>query len=160
MLCLNRGGRMKIAFGCDHAGFDMKEFLRDELKSEGFSVEDFGTHYPTPADYPDYAEKVALSVAAGNADFGVLICGTGLGMSISANKIDGIRAALCLTPEYAKLARQHNNANVLCLGGRFLERKQAYKILKTFLETAFDGDISKGARHKRRVDKIMALEKL
>ncbi len=151
---------MKIAIGCDHAGFDMKEFLRDELKGEGFSVEDVGTHYPTPADYPDYAEKVALSVASGDADFGVLICGTGLGMSISANKIDGIRAALCLSPEYAELARRHNNANVLCLAGRFLKNEIALEILKIFLETAFDGDVPKNKRHKRRVDKIMALEKL
>ena len=149
---------MKIAIGSDHAGFDMKEYLRDLLKSEGYVVEDVGTHYPTPADYPDYAEKVGQLVGSGGADFGILICGTGLGMSIAANKIKNVRAALCLSEEYAELARRHNNANVLCLGGRFLNGENSAKILKKFLATPFDGENKNGERHRRRVEKISSLE--
>ena len=150
---------MRIAFGADHAGFEMKEYLRDTLKGRGIEVLDIGTHYPTPADYPDYAVQVAELVARGDANFGVLLCGSGIGMSIVANKIKGVRAALCLIPEYAELARKHNNANVLCMSGRFLSCEVALRVLDKFLETPFDGDNPAGARHKRRVEKIMALDR-
>ena len=145
---------MKVAFGSDHAGFSLKEFLRDNLKSRGFEVLDLGTYYPTPADYPVYARKVAETVASGDADFGVLICGTGLGMSITANKISGIRAGLCMSIDYAELARKHNNANVICLGARFIEKEKALSILEKFFSTDFDGDKPGGERHRRRVSEI------
>ncbi|MCD6594596.1 ribose 5-phosphate isomerase B [bacterium] len=145
---------MKIAFGSDHAGFALKEFLRDSFKFKGFEVIDLGTYYPTPADYPIYAKKVAGTVLSNNADFGVLICGTGLGMSITANKIAGIRAGLCMSVEYAELARKHNNANVICLGSRFIENDKALKIVEKFISTGFDGDKPNGERHKRRVAEI------
>ena len=145
---------MKIALGSDHAGFFLKEYLRDRLKSEGFDVVDLGTHYPDPADYPIYAQKVARTVLAGEADFGVLICKTGLGMSIAANRFKGIRAGLCLTPEYAEMARRHNNANIICFGAGYIDKNEAYDILMKFLTTPFDGDKPAGARHKRRVELI------
>ncbi len=145
---------MRIAIGNDHAGFELKEFLRDRLKSFGYEVEDLGCHYPTSCDYPVYAHRVARAVAAGEFEFGILICGTGLGMSMSANKIKGIRAALCRDATFAELARRHNNANILCLAGRFTEPDDALEITLRFLTTGFDGDTPQGQRHKRRVELI------
>jgi len=145
---------MNIAFGSDHAGFALKEFLRDTFKNLGIQVIDLGTHYPTPADYPVFAKKVGDYVAEGKADFGILICGSGLGMSISANKVAGIRAAFCPDEIYAELARRHNNANILCLGSRFIKREKAFSIADKFLKISFDGNKPQGERHKRRVQII------
>ena len=145
---------MRIAIGADHAGFGLKEEIRKTLAELGLSVEDFGTKSSDSVDYPDFAEKVARLVAAGEFDRGILVCGTGLGMAIAANKIPGIRAATVTDVEMARLSREHNNANVLAVGGRILDRKRALEIVRAFLETPFAGD-----RHQRRIDKITNLEK-
>jgi ribose 5-phosphate isomerase B len=145
---------MRIAIGADHAGFGLKEEIRKTLAELGLSVEDFGTKSSDSVDYPDFAEKVARLVAAGEFDRGILVCGTGIGMAIAANKIPGIRAATVTDVEMARLSREHNNANVLAVGGRILDRKRALEIVRAFLETPFAGD-----RHQRRIDKITNLEK-
>ncbi len=149
---------MRLAIGSDHAGFELKEVIRDALVSEGFDVEDLGTHYPTPSDYPDFARAVGEAVASGRADFGVLVCGTGIGMSIAANKVRGVRAALCTSEWFAQMARRHNNANVICLPARAMEPSDATRIVRVFLSTPFDGDTPRGARHLRRVQKIAQIE--
>jgi len=149
---------MIIAFGADHAGFEMKEFLRNNLEGVGIETADMGTYSQEPVDYPDLAQKVGEFISLNDADFGILVCGTGIGMCISANKVKGIRAALCLTPEFAELARRHNNANILCLPGRFMETGQALDIAKKFISTGFDGDLPDGARHRKRVEKIAVIE--
>ncbi len=149
---------MKIAIGNDRAGFQLKEFIRDKLRQQGIQIEDFGCHYPTPHDYPVYALKVAKRVALEEFDYGILICGTGIGMSVSANKIKGVRAALCSNTQYAELSRRHNNANALCLGGRMTEPYIALEIVKKFISTPFDGDTPAGQRHKRRVEMIDSIE--
>lgn len=145
---------MRIAIASDHGGFDQKgplaSYIVDEL---GHEVVDLGPDTADSVDYPDYAEKVARSVSSGDADFGVLICGTGIGMSIAANKVAGVRASSITSPAFAELFRQHNNGNVLCLSGRFVELDANKQIVKTFLETPFEG-----GRHDRRVAKIAALE--
>lgn len=145
---------MRIAIASDHGGFDQKgplaSYIVDEL---GHEVVDLGPVTADSVDYPDYAEKVARSVSSGDADFGVLICGTGIGMSIAANKVAGVRASSITSPAFAELFRQHNNGNVLCLSGRFVELDANKQIVKTFLETPFEG-----GRHDRRVAKIAALE--
>ncbi len=146
--------KIKIALGADHAGFALKEGVRNYLASKGCDVEDFGTNSPESVDYPDYAEKVARRVAAEEVDFGVLLCGTGLGVAIAANKVPGIRAAPCNDTLSARLAREHNNANVLTMGGRLLDSATARKVLDTWLATSFAG-----GRHARRVEKIAAIEK-
>ena len=138
---------IKIAIASDHAGFELKSKLRDYLKEKGYSVTDLGTDSDKSVDYPEYANKLCSFLLKGECEKGVLICGTGIGMSIAANRHKGIRAALCTIPEYAKLSREHNNANVLCLGARFIPFEQATLILDTFLSTDFEGD-----RHQRRVD--------
>ena len=140
---------MKIAIGSDHAGFSLKEDIKLYLAKEGYGVEDFGTDSPSSCDYPDYAKKVARAVSNGLFRFGILICGTGIGMSIVANKTKGIRAALCYSSETACLARSHNHANVLCLAARFLGKEEAKEIVSTFLSTS-----EEEGRHRRRVDKI------
>lgn len=145
---------MRVGFGSDHAGFELKEFLKDKIKAEGYEVVDYGTHIKKSVDYPDYAEKLARGIQNKEITLGVLVCGTGLGMSIAANKYKGIRAARCCTIQDAVLARQHNDANVLTLGGRLLGDELALEITKVFLETPF----LKG-RHLRRVNKIKKLEK-
>ncbi len=144
---------MKIALGADHRGYRLKEHLKRAIEELGHSWQDFGTHDETSVDYPDYAVPVATEVSQGLADMGVLICATGLGMSIAANKVPGIRAALCSEPVSARYARAHNNANVLCLGGEMTGPGMAVEILKTFLSTEFEG-----GRHARRVSKIAMLE--
>lgn len=144
---------MVIAIGADHGGFEQKAQLKAYIQDAGHTVVDFGTESDESVDYPDFAERVAREVAEGNADFGVLICGTGVGMAIAANKIRGIRAANVTTPEFAKLSREHNNANVVTLSGRFVTPQENTAIIDAFLNTPFAGD-----RHERRVAKIIALE--
>lgn len=139
----------RIPIASDHAGFEMKEHLRGVLERLGYEVEDIGTHSPASTDYPDYAHPLAEKVERGEATRGVLLCGTGLGMSYAANRHPGVRAAVSWTPEIAQLARQHNDANVLVLPARFVSEEDAAAILTTFLETPFEG-----GRHQKRVAKI------
>ena len=140
---------MKIAIGADHAGFDYKQNLIAELKAQGHDVVDFGTHSTDSVDYPDFAHPVASSVESKQTELGILICGSANGVAITANKHQGIRAAICWLPELAALARQHNNANGVCIPARFISLADASKIVNTFLTTAFEG-----GRHDRRVEKI------
>jgi len=144
---------MKIALAADHVGFALKEKTREYLKGKGLEVEDLGPANAESVDYPDFAEKVAVRVAAKQADYGVLICGTGLGMEMAANKIPGIRAAAASDTICARMAREHNNANVLTLGGRMIDEAAMRQIVDTWLSTTFEG-----GRHERRVGKIAALE--
>ncbi|MCD6221411.1 ribose 5-phosphate isomerase B [bacterium] len=145
---------MKIGIGSDHAGFDMKNFLKEELEKEGYELIDYGTYIKKSVDYPDFASKVAEGIVKREIEKGILICGTGIGMSIAANKFKGIRAARCCSIYDAVLARQHNDANILTLGGRLTGNNLALEICKTFLEIPF----LKG-RHLRRVNKIKKIEK-
>ena len=142
-----------IALGADHAGWELKEALKAWLIDHGHQVLDFGTHSPESVDYPDYAAQVAEAVAVGKVDRGVLVCGTGIGMAIAANKVPGVRAALCGDPFTARMSREHNDANVLVLGGRLIGAEMARTSSRSWLETAFAGD-----RHARRVDKIADIE--
>jgi len=144
---------LRIAVGCDHRGLKPKAFVMKVLTEAGHAVQDLGSYTEDSVDYPDIAEKVGRFVASGQSDAGVLICDTGIGMSIAANKVKGIRAALCYDTFCAERARLHNNANVLCLGGR-ADEKAMRDILTTFFNTAFEG-----GRHQRRVEKIAAIEK-
>ena len=138
-----------IPIGSDHAGFQLKERLKEELRRLGYGVEDVGTDSASSVDYPDFAHPVAERVERGAAQRGVLLCGTGLGMSYAANRHAGVRAAVAWSPEIARLAREHNDANVLVLPARFLSEDEGVAILKTWLETPFEG-----GRHGRRVEKI------
>lgn len=140
---------MKIAIGCDHAGYKHKLGIIDFLNLLGYEVADFGCNSTESCDYPDFARPTAESVAEGKYDFGILICGSGIGMSIVANKIRGIRAANCVSPKMAELARQHNNANILTFGARLVSLDEAKEIVRSFLTTTFEG-----GRHERRVEKI------
>lgn len=140
---------MKIAIGADHAGFEYKEAIKEQLEALGHEVKDFGTNSPDSVDYPDFAHPVASFVEANNAEFGVLVCGSGQGVAITANKHQEIRAALCWNEELAALSRQHNHANILCLPARFIEVGLAKKIVEKFLNTEVEG-----GRHDRRVGKI------
>ena len=144
---------MKVSIASDHAGFEEKELLKPYLVELGHEVIDRGPDSDDRVDYPDFAELVAKDVAGGEADCGVLVCGTGIGMAIAANKVDGIRAANVTTPEFAALAREHNDANIVTVSGRFVTDETNRAIVKAFLETAFGG-----GRHEGRVAKIMALE--
>lgn len=143
-----------IAIGCDHRGFALKQLIMPFLQNAGYSSQDFGCYSTESVDYPDIAQKVGEEVASGNANQGILICNTGIGMSIAANKIKGIRAALCCDVFAAQRARQHNDANVLCLRAENIDNESALEIVKTFLAVDFEG-----GRHLRRVDKIIALER-
>ncbi|MBI4877718.1 MAG: ribose 5-phosphate isomerase B [Acidobacteria bacterium] len=145
---------MKIAIAADHGGFLLKDGLRDRLRAEGFEVADFGANSAESVDYPDYAAAVARAVAAGQYERGVLICTTGVGMSISANKVAGIRAALGTDDDEVSLTRRHNDANVLTLGARYVDLETAARLTRIFLETQFEG-----GRHARRVEKIAALDR-
>jgi ribose 5-phosphate isomerase B len=149
---------MKIAIGADHAGFDLKNQLGDALRQTGHEVCDFGTNSAESTDYPDYAARVAKAVASGTVERGVLVCGSGVGMSIAANKVPGVRAALGVTPEEVRLTRAHNNANVLTLGARFIDPALARELVQTFLDTPFEDSGNDGGRHARRVAKITQLE--
>lgn len=144
---------MRVSIGADHGGFEQKKRLATYIKEKGCDVTDRGCDSEDSVDYPDYAKLVCADVAGGQADFGILVCGTGVGMSIAANKVDGIRAANITSVPFAKLSRQHNNANVLTLSGRFVSLEDNEKIVDAFLDTPFEG-----GRHERRVEKIMALE--
>ena len=144
---------MRLAIGSDHRGFGIKQKLVELVRSLGHEVSDLGPSDSTPVDYPDFAFGVAKTVASADADRGVLICGTGIGMSIAANKVRGIRAALCLDPVTAEISRHHNDANVLCLGGDLITAEQAARIMRVWLKTEFDG-----GRHSRRLHKIEAEE--
>jgi ribose 5-phosphate isomerase B len=146
---------MKIAIGSDHAGYELKEHLRTVLEQSGHCVEDYGTHSTASTDYPDYAALVGRAVAHGQADYGILVCMTGVGMSIAANKIHGVRAALGTNPEEVAYTRRHNNANVLTFGQRYTTPAEADQMLRVFLGTGFEG----GDRHERRVNKITTLER-
>lgn len=139
----------KIAIGADHAGFDLKEKVREWLTRSGFESKDFGTYSSESADYPDFAHPVAAAVEKKEFDLGILICGSGNGVAITANKHQGIRAAICWNEELASLARQHNDANVLCLPARYISSDLAMKIIDKFLSSSFEG-----GRHDRRVKKI------
>jgi len=145
---------MKIAIGSDHAGFELKEKLKKYLTDSGILLEDMGTNSPESIDYPDIAERVAAKVRDGAAERGILLCATGVGVCMTANKIHGVRAALAWNHQIAELCRQHNNANILCLPGRFMDFAAAQDVVKTFLETPFES----GGRHERRVNKISAIE--
>lgn len=138
-----------IGIAADHAGYEMKEILKRELAAAGYEVRDFGTHSTESMDYPDVAHPLASAVESGEVSFGVAICGSGNGISMTVNKHAGIRAALCWTPELASLARAHNNANILSLPARFISIETAKEILSTFLTSEFEG-----GRHLKRVNKI------
>ncbi len=144
---------MKIAIGSDHAGVALKEELKAQLTPEGHIFVDMGTDSTASVDYPDFAAKVAAAVVSGEVDCGILVCGTGIGMSMSANKVRGIRCSLCFDQFTARMSREHNDANVLALGARVTGPGLAVEIARTWLATAFAG-----GRHQRRVEKIMALE--
>lgn len=143
---------MKLAIGADHAGYVLKEQIKEYLKSKDIDFKDVGTFKIESCDYPEFAYKVGQAVANCEADLGILICGTGIGMSITANKIKGIRAALVHDEQTAKLSRQHNNANVLCMGGRILSEDLAKKIVDVWLNTSFEG-----GRHEKRLKLITQL---
>jgi ribose 5-phosphate isomerase B len=145
---------MKIALGADHAGYQLKDQIKQHLEQQGISVRDEGTSSPESVDYPDYARTVAHDVSEQRADLGILVCGSGIGMAITANKVDGIRAANVSTEYEAQMSREHNNANVLALGARILNADEAFRIVDKWLATPFAG-----GRHERRVEKIMAIEK-
>lgn len=140
---------MKIAVGSDHAGFELKEHVKEYLKEKDFEIIDCGTDGLESVDYPDYGKKVGETVARGDAEYGVVVCGSGIGISIAANKVKGIRCALVSEPLSAKLSRQHNNANVLAMGGRLTGTQMAEEILDVFFSTEFEG-----GRHERRVSKL------
>ena len=140
---------MKLALGSDHAGFAHKEMLRTWLTGQGYEVQDFGTHSADSMDYPDVAHPLAAAVEAGAAPLGILLCGSANGVCITANKHAGVRAAIAWLPELAALARQHNDANVLCVPARYVSEEQAQEIAAAFLKTDFEG-----GRHQHRVSKI------
>jgi len=142
---------MNIAIGSDHAGFILKETVGKYLEEKGHKVTDIGTHSDESVDYPDYAHKVAVSIERSEAELGVLICGSGNGVNMVANKHKDIRSALCWTTEIAKLSRQHNDANVIAIPARFLEEREVLEIIDAFISSDFEG-----GRHQRRVDKISA----
>ncbi len=144
---------MKIAIGSDHAGFPLKEAVKEFLIKEGYAVEDVGTHSEDSTDYPLYAQRVSRLVQEGKADMGILVCGTGIGMSITANKFRGIRASLCTNEYMARMSRRHNNANVLCLGSRVVGVDLALSIVKAWLSEDFEG-----GRHLKRLTIIESWE--
>ena len=144
---------MKIAMGNDHSAVEMKNIIKEHLISKGYEVMDLGTNSEESCDYPVYGEKVGRAVASGEADLGIAICGTGVGISLAANKVKGIRACVCSEPYTAKLSRMHNNSNVLAFGARVVGSELAKMIVDEWLEAEFEG-----GRHQRRVDLIMAIE--
>lgn len=139
----------KLIIGSDHAGFELKEEIKKRLTREGLEVEDAGTHSAAQTDYPQYAKIVSKAILAKKFNKGILVCGTGLGMCYTANRFKGIRAALCTTKELAEMASRHNNANVLCLGGRTTSPDLSMEIIKTWLSTPFEG-----GRHEKRINMI------
>ncbi len=145
---------MKIAIGCDHAALELKNKVKKYLEDKGYEVTDKGTYTTDSCDYPVYAKAVCESVLDKSADKGILICGTGIGMSMAANKIRGIRAALCNEIFSAEITRRHNDTNVICMGARVIGEEVAYKVVDAFLEAEFEG-----GKHQRRVDMFMEFEK-
>lgn len=145
---------MKIAIGSDHAGLELKERIISDLKEKRFDVVDYGTNGPESVDYPDYGVLVAEAVSRGEIKKGILVCGTGIGMSIVANKFPGVRAALCHDLYTAEMSRRHNDSNILILSGRTMEKELAIAIVETWLKTDFEG-----GRHQRRIEKITEIEK-
>lgn len=145
---------MKIAIGCDHGGLEHKNAIAEHLKSRGFEIVDLGIYEQVSVDYPDIAVKVCEKITSGETQLGILVCGTGIGMSIAANKVKGIRAAACSEHFSAKYTRLHNNSNVLCLGGRVIGVGTALELVDLFVDTEFEG-----GRHENRVNKIMNIEK-
>lgn len=146
---------MKIAIGCDHGALALKNKIVDHLKKNGFEVKDFGTYTADSCDYPDFAAAAAKAVAAGECQRGIVLCTTGIGASIAANKVDGVRCALLSDPWSAKMTRLHNDTNMMALGAGVVGENLALEIVDTWLNTEFSGE----ARHQRRIDKVMALEK-
>ena len=144
---------MRVAVGSDHRGIELKKSIIDLLKKLGYEYNDFGGYSDDPVDYPDIAKEVALAVAGRKYDHGILICGSGIGMSIAANKVKGVRAALCCNVLNAERARLHNDANILCLGQGIVGEKIALNIVKAYLLTSFEG-----GRHERRIEKIKSME--
>lgn len=144
---------MKIAIGCDHAGFELKDVVAAKLKDEGYEVIDCGTNSTEPVDYPIFAHAAGKAVAAGEADRGIVVCGSGIGISIAANKVPGIRCALCTSAEMAEMSRRHNDANMLAMGARMISRQTAFDIVDRWLATEFEG-----GRHQRRVDMIEEIQ--
>ena len=142
-----------IAIGCDHGGINIKNAVIEYMKENGFEFHDFGCYTTGSVDYPEYAYKVAKSVADGEAEFGIICCGTGIGVSMAANKVKGIRAAVCTDEFCAEMTRRHNNANIMCMGGRVITEEKAVKLASIFLNTPFDG-----GRHENRVNMITAIE--
>ncbi|MDR1663699.1 MAG: ribose 5-phosphate isomerase B [Clostridiales bacterium] len=145
---------LKIAIGNDHTALEMKNQIKEYLSEQGYEIVDFGTNTPEPCDYPVYGERVAKAVAGGEAELGVLICGTGVGISLAANKVKGIRAAVCSEPYSAKLSRQHNDTNILAFGARVVGIELAKMIVDQWLSAEFEG-----GRHIRRVDMITEIER-
>jgi ribose 5-phosphate isomerase B len=145
---------MKISLGADHAGYELKDKIKQHLQQRRIQTQDEGTRSGESVDYPDYARLVAHDVSQGRADWGILVCGSGIGMAMAANKVAGIRAANVSTEYEAQMSREHNDANVLALGARILKEEDALRIVDKWLATAFAG-----GRHERRVEKIAALEK-
>lgn len=143
-----------IAIGSDHGGYELKEHVKKHLEEKGIEVKDFGVFSEESVDYPDCARPVCEAVLNGEAERGILFCGTGIGISMAANKFNGIRAALCGDVFSAKMAKEHNNANIICLGGRVTGRELAFMIVDTFFDAEFQG-----GRHQTRIDKIHAIEK-
>ena len=140
---------MLIAIASDHGGFELKEKVKEHLRERNVKFVDLGTNSTESVDYPVYGKACAEAVASGKAERGIVICGTGIGISIAANKVKGIRCGLCTSVEMAKLTRQHNNANMLAMGGRILEKETAFAIVDAFIDTQFEG-----GRHKRRTDML------
>ncbi len=145
---------MRVAIAADHGGYELKQQIAEFLIAQGHQVQDFGTHSPKTVDYPDFAAPLARAVAAEEFERGILICGTGIGMSVTANKVRGIRAAVCTNCYMARMSRRDNDANILCLGGRVLGLGLALEIVQVFLSSEFAG-----GRHARRVEKIGELER-
>lgn len=145
---------MKISLGCDHGGLELKELIKTHLTERGFEVEDFGTHSKESCDYPDFARTAAEAVASGDCERGILVCTTGIGVSITANKVKGVRCALLSDLMSAKMTRQHNDTNMMALGQGVVGPMLALQIVDVWLDTAYEG-----GRHQRRIDKMMAIEK-
>ena len=144
---------MKIALGCDHAAFELKEAVKAKMESEGHTVIDVGTDSNESVDYPKFGHAVGRTVASGEAERGIALCGSGIGISIACNKVPGIRAALCTSVEMAEMCRRHNNANVVCMGARMISQELAFDIIDTWMTTEFEG-----GKHLRRINEIEDLD--
>ena len=143
----------KIALGCDHAAYQLKEQVKAHLEAMGLELKDFGTFDESSVDYPDYAFFVGKAVVSGECSRGIVLCGTGIGISMAANKVKGIRAAVCTNAHCAEMTRRHNNANILCMGGQVIDKETALQLVDIFLDTGFDG-----GRHARRIAQIAQIE--